>query len=417
MGRLKDRMIHEDDLGCSLGSDKAVCTKCIEDKELAEVVRANPTDEACSFCGKKRKEVGEFSSVVERIALALNLDYSKPEEELFRDRESDTGWAGNIMDISEVLNEVDFETADWSIMEEIHSAFSDRQFCDRDYGLMRPNERRRAGWERFKRAVKHQRRYTFWSMGDDDNEPDHPDSLPVGEMLEEVGKIIREADMITEVEEGDGFLRVRAHETGKPFKRDSELSPPPEEFSVQANRMSPAGVPMFYGSEDWLTACVETVEPTNDPAKSVSGGRFRAMRSLMLLDLIDIPKPPSYFDIEQRELRLGLLFLRQFAHDLAKPIERNDRAHIEYVPTQAFTEYVRFQMKTDEGKAIDGIRYRSSRNGKPCVVLFCGQDECVEEPNAYGVTQWLSLEASSVKTVKVKDIKGLKPKVSKGAKP
>lgn len=416
MGRLKDRMIREDDLGCSLGSDKAVCTNCIEDEALAEVVRENLEDGPCSFCGKKRKEVGSLSAVIERFAQALNLDYSKPEEELFRDSETESGWSHDPMTFYDVLGDIGFETTNFDIMEEIAKAFSDRQFCEKDFGLMRPNERRQAGWERFKHAVKHKRRYTFWSMGDDENDKDHPDSLPVGEMLREIGEMISEASLIKTIAKGEGFWRVRPHESGKRCTEDSDLSPPPEDKAVQANRMSPAGVPMFYGAEDWQTACAETVEPTTDPNKSVSGGLFKAMRPLRLLDLIDFPESPSYFDIERRPLRHALRFLREFAHDLAQPVSRDDKAHIEYVPTQAFTEYVRHQMKTDDDAAFDGIRYRSSKNGKPCVVLFCGQPECVEDPDTYGVTQWLSLDKSSVKTVIVKDIKGLQPKAKKGAR-
>ena len=36
-----------------------------------------------------------------------------------------------------------------------------------------------------------------------------------------------------------------------------------------------------------------------------------------------------------------LLFMNKFLHDFSSPIERDDRIHIEYVPTQVITEYLR----------------------------------------------------------------------------
>ena len=57
-------------------------------------------------------------------------------------------------------------------------------------------------------------------------------------------------------------------------------------------------------------------------------------------------------------------FLKQFHSEITKPITQN--AGIEYVPTQIFTEYIRFM----NDKHIDGIIYKSSLTGKKNIVLF-----------------------------------------------
>ena len=44
-------------------------------------------------------------------------------------------------------------------------------------------------------------------------------------------------------------------------EKDSDLSSPPLQRAKQPNRMSPAGVPMFYGAEDFDTAFQETFDP------------------------------------------------------------------------------------------------------------------------------------------------------------
>jgi hypothetical protein len=405
MGALKDRMMHEEALGCSLGTDKVICTDCIEDEALAEVVRQHPEHEPCSFCGKRKKHRGSMSAVIERVAEAIRLDWNQPEDELYYDRESETGWGGTVYDASEVMADIGYETSNWDVVQEIIDAFADRQFCQRDYGTLTPIERQRAGWEGFQHAIKHVRRFTFWSMTDDGNDPNHPDYLPAGAMLGEIGKMVRKAKLRKVYPKGTAVWRVRLHDAGRKYREDHELSPPPIELAIQANRMSPAGVSMFYGAEDYKTACAETIDVTKDAGRQVSGGKFKAKRKLLLLDLVDLPDPPSYFDIDRRDLYHAVVFLRRFARDLAIPITRDGREHIEYAPTQAFTEFVRFEMKADTKKGFAGIRYRSSRNGRPCVVLFCGQAECVDDPDAYGVDRWLALDKKSVRTDTVKSLR------------
>jgi hypothetical protein len=395
MGSASDRHIREQDLGCSLGSDSLVCAECIEDEGLAAVIRSNPTTGECSFCRQSTLPVGELALILERIATALRVDYSSAEEELLFDRESESGWGGDVMAIHDVLYEIDFQPANEDLFDEICSAFSERQFCNREYGLMRPNERLRWGWRSFAEAVKHLRRFTFWSMEDDPSEADHPDSLPVGKMLDELGTVVRVAGVLKELPVGERFWRVRQHEAGVDLFHDEDLSPPPVECACQANRMSPAGVSMFYGAEDWHTAVLETTDPVRDAGNFVTGGQFRSERTLQILDLVDLPDPPSYFDVDHRASRLAIAFLRRFRDEVSKPIDRDDRAHVEYVPTQAFTEYVRFQMTGLDDKPIDGIRYRSARTGRANVVLFCGQDECIDEPSTPGVERWLVLEPNS----------------------
>src|SRR5262249_23506696 len=56
---------------------------------------------------------------------------------------------------------------------------------------------------------------------------------------------------------------------------------------------------------------------------------------------------------------------------LAKPIKKDDREHIEYVPTQVVTEFLRHEFRTEGGHRVKGIIYQSARNGKgKCCVLF-----------------------------------------------
>jgi hypothetical protein len=96
-----------------------------------------------------------------------------------------------------------------------------------------------------------------------------------------------------------------------------------------------------------------------------------------VLDLTNV-RAPSIFDMTDGSDYDWALFMSQFLRDFSSPIERDDRIHIDYVPTQVITEYLR-DIELDGGR-VDGIKYRSARNkGGICYVLFINEHGV--EPN------------------------------------
>ena len=71
-------------------------------------------------------------------------------------------------------------------------------------------------------------------------------------------------------------------------------------------------------------------------------------------------------------------FLRQFAKLISAAVTRDEGAHIEYVPTQVFTEYLR-DYPFFNGHPLDGVRYRSATGTAGTnVVLFATQNDVVD---------------------------------------
>ena len=172
------------------------------------------------------------------------------------------------------------------------------------------------------------------------------------------------------------FYRARFQAPGEKLSEPHQLGPPPPDKAAQ-NRMSPAGIVMMYVSEDVTTALNEAA--TRAGAYAVA--KFRTRRGITILDLADLPPITSLFaelpDTLEYDPRKMLLFLHHVARDISRPIVRDDRVHIEYVPTQVVTEYVRNTTMQDATK-IDGIRYRSSRRrGGMSLVLFAGDENVV----------------------------------------
>lgn len=176
--------------------------------------------------------------------------------------------------------------------------------------------------------------------------------------------------------------------------------------------MSPPGVVMTYASEDEQTALAETATAPGTYAV----GEFVTERDAFVLDLTQLPPVPSFFaelpDTLEYDPRPRLAFLHHVSREISRPVARDDRVHIEYVPTQVVTEYVRTVVTTKKGK-VDGIRYRSSRKGgQASVVLFADQNNLIvgkdERPEMYHLwkDRWLRLVAAHSKEVSRGDVEG-----------
>ena len=156
--------------------------------------------------------------------------------------------------------------------------------------------------------------------------------------------------------------------------------------------MSPAGIPMFYGCDDEETALWES----SSGAGYYAVGEFETVRPIVILDLTDIPDIPGLFETPPGDPRVvprrALRFLHHIAGEMSRPIERDDRVHIGYVPTQVVTEFIRSKVNW-EGNKVEGIRYASVANpGHVSYVLFADQSN-VEGTEAPGWPEdrWLRL--------------------------
>ena len=115
-------------------------------------------------------------------------------------------------------------------------------------------------------------------------------------------------------------------------------------------------------------------------------GEWQVNRDLTLLDLTDLPEIPDPFDHENRWQAERINFVNKFVDELTRPVSRCSGS-LEYIPTQVVSEHIRCRMRTNQGKLIDGIRYRSSRQDKGTVIVVFAQQENCGPPN--GKQGWL----------------------------
>ncbi len=177
------------------------------------------------------------------------------------------------------------------------------------------------------------------------------------------------------------LYRARLHERTRRERPATAkaLGTPPVERARLSNRMSPNGIPMFYGAFDAETAVTETTTAGWPDGCDLTLGAFVTSREFNIVDLTQLAPIPSLFDEGARDVRPSLIFLHRFAAEVSKPVDREEREHLEYVPTQIVTEYFRHAFESEHDVEADGIVYASATTeGGRCIVLFVENEDCVD---------------------------------------
>jgi hypothetical protein len=358
--------------------DGYVCPECVDDDAIKEYIRAGATETVCDFCGRRSETAIAMAAndVTELLSRSIKAEYNLIQDELQWDSE-DGAYVGEYHCTADLIAwELGGPVGDGPFAEAVAHAAKDQYWCERGYYWDQPHQQLASDWELFVETVKHARRYTFLL------EADHPDDwmtaghdvLRGPSMLAEIKRLIGEVGLVRRLPARTPFYRCRTSKTGDTWTTANDLGSPPED-KAGSNRMSPAGVPMFYGAVDEETAIVETAED-GDIVGSI--GKFVTGSDCWIVDLDEVPELPGLFDDDRRHLRWAVQFLQGFRSDIVKSIERDNRIHVDYVPTQIVTEYLRYVFRLNDDSPIAGLAYTSSRNGGRCIVLFVEQDGCID---------------------------------------
>ena len=369
--------------------DKSVCADHFDSTYLQNYINENGETGKCSYCGKhhtvlsmpdfvqlvRHKIESEFEDV-DNAGLPTERSFFDDDEERIPGLKRFYGYtapsdAKCYEDTSEVLEAIDLLPEPLALYNDLLEALPARAWIISDPFIISRDKELSLHWNNFAEMVKHRQRFTFWTREEFSGEPSEYDNCLM-DILHELGSLIHGADLCKMLEPDELIYRARPIEKDTPLEF-KEITSPPDDVASQG-RMSPAGISMFYGAYDEETARREcTPETDHDGKGRFLIGKFHARHPLLILDLTEIPKT-SFWE-QDRDYREQLRFLNTFSKEISKPIKPDNRVHIEYVPTQVFTEFLRYVFKYYGKESLDGIKYRSSINGKPCIVLFCNQKE------------------------------------------
>jgi len=382
---------------------RTVCLACVSDESLGAETATQLTAWTCTFCGDVADEdaddpiAAQFDDFMPIVMAALTFVYHPAESALAWDSEDQAWIGGAVIGSTDAAYEFCVGDVADEVMDAIAAVIPEEDWTADDISQLQPDEALRFTWEQFRDKVRYSSRFVFLSTPEEHS--DHPDEFTTTEFLAKVDQVLRDHQTVIHVPAGRRFWRGRL--TADPADarawRAPELGPPPRDLASNS-RMSPAGVTMFYGADDVATAIAEI--GAHSSQRYAVLGEFETTRDLTLLDLTTLPGVPSlYTEAGRTTARYDLIFLHDFAADLAKPIALDGREHIEYVPTQVITEYLRY-VSTNK---VDGILYRSAQNKGVCCVLFCDTRNCVnpgQEP-ARLTPSWLLLHPETVHAVRV----------------
>ncbi|MDH4081302.1 MAG: HEPN-associated N-terminal domain-containing protein [Nitrospira sp.] len=380
-------MIRQEEQGWDFVDDGLnVCTNCFDDEAIKRFIEENASEKECSYCEACSEEpiAASMNSVLEVIGSAVEHGYEDPANSLPVEGGE---YVFSTMDIDDVLDEIGWPTQSDSVADEIREAFSGRAWVQKNFFGLPEDDQLRYGWDDFVEAVKYRTRYLF-AMPFTDESQLGLDDIPPHKMLEKIGNVIDNVGLIREVKAGTKWLRARIHDPRESYSTASELGTVPRDKAVYSNRMSPAGIPMFYGAMNEVTAIAETYLPKAERKAVATVATFKTAHDMDMLDLTNLPTMPSAFDEDSRHLRPAIGFLEDFVEELTRPITKDGREHIEYVPTQIVTEYFRHVFKTPSGKPVRGILYHSSHIDEGiCCVLFLENENCCETTPGWKVDE------------------------------
>lgn len=361
-------------------SEKAVCPNHVDDEALRQAIRERATEESCSYCdpvgSADAPAAAAFDDFMDRFMVGIHHRYVRANDEGVPFDEGD--YVGvTTRDSDSVADEIfgeaisGYSTSEQEeLLADIQSAMIEDAWVERDWQWRSKSKQLSYNWDEFKKLVKHQNR--FWFIGWPISEPiDFEELTPARFFQELVHLLFSLPEAISGI---DGpMYRGRMFRT-EPNTADhsaSTLGPAPEE-RARASRMSPAGISMFYGATDLDTAIAEIGTHSSDTWAVT--GEFRAGREIRVIDLTNLPPLPSVFDTREDWLIRyeSLVFLRRFVDDITQPVVLDGREHIDYVPTQVFTEYLRYSAP---GR-IDGLVFPSAQGAGRNVVVFYGPEFC-----------------------------------------
>jgi len=377
MGYWKNRMIeaNESGLDAEAADGKFVCANCFTDPALQNVAQHAAMSNACSFCEEEADEAiaVRLEVVMEHINQCLLQLYEDPAVGMGYNG-AEGGYQGDHFDSWDFLKRIGMsdyltEEAEGPLLVAIRGCLRDREWCKKSPYSLRAHEALSYSWQYFCEFIKHERRFFFLQEKPEYAVKSH-ELFDPGAILKTIVAQAIGLGLTSSLEQGTRVFRMRPQTDARPYRTALELGPPPAELAVQANRMSPPGVVMTYVSEDERTALLETADKDGTYAL----GTFELVRKATVLDLTKVPEVPSIFDLGRAPVREAIIFLREFAEEMSKPIARDGRVHVEYVPTQVVTEYLRVSPEARR-EDLEGVRFSSSRQKDGVsLVLFGGRE-------------------------------------------
>jgi predicted RNA-binding protein len=369
--------------------DKYVCAECFSDYAIKNFINENSVENYCTYCGSSSKVPfsARIDDVMEFIVAGIHNEWGHPGDECVGWDSHEGGWQGDVYDSYDLIMEdvLELGCEKEPLMKDIYDSLgSDKEWCEINPYALRIYEEDYIDWMEFSNQVKHKVRFVFFKIDETSRFSDF-ERNPY-EILERLGEIVKELDLTKTLIKGTVLFRARIHKENEELRTVDVLGPPKTAQAIYPNRMSPAGIPMFYGAINKDVAIAEVKNNITDDKNHVTIAQFTTLCNMQILDfsVASQLKIPSLFDKTKGHLRSSIIFLKNFLDDFTKLVSKDGTEHIDYVPTQIVTEYFRHVFTNDDNERLSGIVYPSASDvkGSSCVLFYenkhCMQDDKID---------------------------------------
>lgn len=363
----------------------ALCEHCLHEAYLkAYVANSADSDTPCTFGhDSPGLELEGFHDVFYG-GLSHDWDDATAANSGYVSSEDDANEHGIIYSTEDLLDQEYSHVFESRELQEAVAVVLDREshasgiWCRTGDGFLTEDQALTAAWSDFTDLLRTRTRYTFWHPTVREKFKRHQiyGEIDPAEVMVRIGFLLRHYGCIKELPAKTRLWRARHHHSESDSSQWSgrDLGTSPSEKAVQQNRMSPAGIPMFYGSVTREGAIQETMQKSD--RDYVTSAFFETSVPSTIVDLTKLPEIGSEFDVAARSELRHLSFLHGFVRDLSRPVARRAEA-VFYIPTQLVTEYVLHIL--EPSLEIRGLRFKSVLTGEDNIVLDVANDFCADE--------------------------------------
>ncbi len=366
--------------GFDAPDNKYVCGNCFNDYAIKEFIRENAIESKCDYCQKASMNGNIAASMKDVVGLifdSISYEFENPKDAM----PEYVGKLPNRYETEDLFDDwglnINLKFQSSELKSEIINSIENNNWIEKDYFMGTEDEYLNYAWSNFKEKVKYHNRYTFLRPEQRERIP-FPQDIQPSEMLDKLSEIIKKLELEQPLIKGEFIFRARIHNDESSYNTAKDLGPPPVEKAL-SGRMNSVGIPVFYGALNSQTAINETYQPVNNNKKATVG-KFVLVKPINVLDLTDLKDMPSIFDKNKRDNRSAIKFFKSFVDDISQPITKDGQEHIDYVPSQIVSEYLRYNYTCKRGNQIEGILYPSSKDNKQkSCVLFINNEHCFDD--------------------------------------
>lgn len=360
------------ELGLRDCKETFLCSSHINDYAIIGHIRKMSQIGICSYCNKSKKVISleELMKFMMEGILKFYIDAA----EFMNYNSREGGYQGYTYTPWELINDlVGLDVDNVQLNDDIIDSIADLAWSEPNAYF--DSDILRYHWDYFKDVAKHKSRYLFSQTTAFRTYSYNQNAYDI---LQEVGIKVKKFKLLKSIPKGTRLIRCRQHSKAERIFEAAQIAAPPLEYAVYPNRMSPAGISMFYCAFELETAKLETIDINKKGKKYFTSANFITKDLLHVIDFSALPKMPSIFDTKQFKNYYSIQFLREFVRDLSSEISHDGKEHIEYVPTQIVTEF--FKYVFPKKNKVAGIVYPSAkRRGSNSCVLFLDHEQSLKE--------------------------------------